>query len=322
MCSFEIFERSSMVECDEIEPRLFLGNLDAAESEETLKCYGITHILTVYMFPITKPENLEIETLFIDLEDSPDCDILSCFERSNSFIKEGQEKGACLVHCYGGVSRSATLVVAYLMKKYNIGVEEALQKVKDKRYCACPNAGFLSQLRLYETMKNTLDEDNIDYKIFSLYHLGRKVSSGNNFSAIQNYLSKFKEKAFNGDKFKCRKCRKCLFLKSNIIPHIQGQDLYWNNFAQQLISEQSQTVCKNSLFIEFLPWMIEAHQSISGKIHCPECDSKIGTFFWKGQLCQCGATISPSFKVNENNLDKEFHSIPSVNHELNVPHVT
>ncbi|XP_035220928.1 dual specificity protein phosphatase MPK-4-like isoform X2 [Stegodyphus dumicola] len=268
MCSFEIFERSSMVECDEIESRLFLGNLDAAESEETLKCFGITHVLTVYMFPITKPENLEIETLFIDLEDSPDCDILSCFERSNAFIKEGQDKGGCLVHCYGGVSRSATLVVAYLMKKYSIGVDEALQKVKNKRYCACPNAGFLSQLRLYENMKNTLDEENIDYKIFSLYHLGRKVSSGGNFSAVlpQNYLSKFRGKMCDGDKYKCRKCRKCLFYQSNIIPHIKGQDLYWNNFAQQLISEQSQVICTNSLFIEFLPWMSEAFKTLSGKI--------------------------------------------------------
>ncbi|XP_035220930.1 dual specificity protein phosphatase MPK-4-like isoform X4 [Stegodyphus dumicola] len=229
MCSFEIFERSSMVECDEIESRLFLGNLDAAESEETLKCFGITHVLTVYMFPITKPENLEIETLFIDLEDSPDCDILSCFERSNAFIKEGQDKGGCLVHC--------------------------------------PNAGFLSQLRLYENMKNTLDEENIDYKIFSLYHLGRKVSSGGNFSAVlpQNYLSKFRGKMCDGDKYKCRKCRKCLFYQSNIIPHIKGQDLYWNNFAQQLISEQSQVICTNSLFIEFLPWMSEAFKTLSGK---------------------------------------------------------
>lgn len=42
--------------------------------------------------------------------------------------------------------------------------------------CFSPNAGFLAQLRLYEAMKNTLNEDNIDYKIFSLYHLGRKVS--------------------------------------------------------------------------------------------------------------------------------------------------
>lgn len=100
MTSFEIFERSSMVECDEIEPKLFLGNLDAAESEETLKCFGITHVLTVYMFPITEPETYKIETLFIDVEDSPDCDILSYFETSNAFIKEGQDKGACLVHWY------------------------------------------------------------------------------------------------------------------------------------------------------------------------------------------------------------------------------
>ncbi|GIY21246.1 dual specificity protein phosphatase MPK-4 [Caerostris extrusa] len=273
------------------------------------------------MFPITKPEDLAIETLFIDLEDSPDCDIMSCFEKSNAFIKEGQEKGGCLVHCYGGVSRSATLVVAYLMKKYNIGVDEALQKVKDKRYCACPNAGFLSQLRLYETMKNTLDENNIDYKIFSLYHLGRQVSSENNFHAIEDYLFKFKEKQFEGDKFKCRQCRKCLFLQSNVIPHIKGQDLYWNNFAQQLISEQSQTICKNSLFIEFLPWMMEAHQSLSGKLFCPGCNSKIGHFCWKGQLCQCGATISPSFKVIESKLDKESHCVTNV-HPLTLQHVT
>lgn len=306
MTSFEIFERSSMVECDEIEPKLFLGNLDAAESEETLKCFGITHVLTVYMFPITKPETYEIETLFIDLEDSPDCDILSCFETSNAFIKDGQDKGACLVHCYGGVSRSATLVVAYLMKKYSIGVEEALQKVKNKRFCACPNAGFLAQLRLYEAMKNTLDEENIDYKIFSLYHLGRKLSSGGNFQAVQNYLMKFKERIYDSDQYKCRQCRKHLFYQSNVIPHIQGQDLYWNNYTQQLIPEQSSLItCNNSLFIEFLPWMSEAHSSLSGKINCPHCSAKIGSFCWKGQLCTCGATISPSFKIIESKLDKE-----------------
>uniref|UniRef100_A0A2L2YM78 Dual specificity protein phosphatase 12 n=1 Tax=Parasteatoda tepidariorum TaxID=114398 RepID=A0A2L2YM78_PARTP len=322
MSSFEIFERSSMVECDEIEPKLYLGNLDAAESGETLKCFGITHVLTIYMFPITVPDGVDIETLFIDIEDSADCDILSSFEKSNAFIKEGQEKGACLVHCYGGVSRSATLVVAYLMKKYQIGVEEALRNVKDKRYCACPNAGFLSQLRLYESMKYTLDEGNIDYKIFCLYHLGRQVSSGNNFNAIQDYLRKFQGKTFDGDKFKCRKCRKCLFTQKNVVPHIQGQDLYWNNFAQQVTSEQSKTLCKNSLFIEFLPWISESHTSLTGNIHCPECSTEIGSFCWKGQLCFCGATISPSFKMNESKLDREFSHVPNVINDLITHHVT
>lgn len=312
-----------MVECDEIEPKLYLGNLDAAESEETLKCFGITHVLTVYMFPITKPETLQIETLFIDLEDSPDCDILSCFDTSNAFIEEGQDKGACLVHCYGGVSRSATLVVAYLMKKYAIGVEEALQKVKNKRFCACPNAGFLSQLRLYAAMKNTLDEDYIDYKIFTLYHLGRQVSTNNNLQAIQNYLKKFKEKVYDGDRYKCRQCRKCLFFHSNVIPHLLGQDLYWNNYALQLIPEQSShSICSQSLSIEFLPWMTEAHTALLGKILCPECSSKIGSFSWKGQLCSCGATISPSFKIIESKMDKESKNPPLVNNELRAAQIT
>ncbi|XP_054716956.1 probable dual specificity protein phosphatase DDB_G0281963 [Uloborus diversus] len=322
MCSFEIFERSSMVECDEIEPKLFLGNLDAAESEETLKRFGITHVLTIYMFPITKPETIEIETLFIDLEDCADCDILSCFETSNAFIKDGQEKGACLVHCYGGVSRSATLVVAYLMKKYSIGVEEALQKVKEKRYCACPNAGFLSQLRLYEAMNCKLDEEHMDYKIFSLYHLGRRISSSDNFDAVQNYLARFKDKINNGDKYKCRQCRKYLFSHNNIISHIKGQDLYWNNYAQQLISEQSPNICKCSLFIEFLPWMTEACSSHSGKILCPECSAKLGTFCWKGQICPCGATISPCFKFVESKIDRELENLPAVINELNVVKIT
>lgn len=309
MCSFEIFERSSMVECDEIEPRLYLGNLDAAENEETLKSYGITHVLTVYMFPITKPTSYDIETLFIDLEDSPECDILSSFERTNAFIKDGQEKGACLVHCYGGVSRSATLVIAYLMKKYSISVDVAMQRVKNKRFCACPNAGFLSQLKLYEAMKNTLDEGNIDYKIFSLYHLGKKLSSGDNFSAVHDYSSKLKGQNFEGEQYKCKQCRKSLFHQSNIIPHLQGQDLYWNNFKQQLIMQLSQNICKHSLFIEFLPWMTEAQNVHSGKISCPECGSKIGSFSWKGQPCSCGATISPSFKIIESKMDKEVKDL-------------
>ncbi|KAG8194697.1 hypothetical protein JTE90_028011 [Oedothorax gibbosus] len=316
------WHKDYMVECDEIEPQLFLGNLEAAENEETLKCYGITHVLTVYKVPITTPKTIQIETLFIELEDSPDCDILSSFERSNAFIKEAQEKGAVLVHCYGGVSRSATLVAAYLMKKYSIGVDEALQRVKDNRNCACPNAGFLSQLRLYETMKYSLDEDNIDYKIFSLYHLGRQVSPGNDFNAIQTYLTRFKENVCDSRKFKCRQCRKCLFTQSNVIPHLKGQDLYWNNFAQLAVSEPPPIVCENSLFIEFLPWMMEAHQSLSGKIYCPECKSKIGSFCWKGQLCQCGATISPSFQVIDSKLDKDFQSSPPSGNECLLHHVT
>ena len=59
-------------------------------------------------------------------------------------VNNAPEKKTMLVHCGAGVSRSATVVIAYLMVKEQIGVEEAMAKVKAKRKCVDPNSGFLA----------------------------------------------------------------------------------------------------------------------------------------------------------------------------------
>ena len=60
-----------------------------------------------------------------------------------------------LVHCAYGISRSSTLVIAYLMKKLRIGYSEAYSFVRRKRPMASPNRGFQEQLRLWaETLKS------------------------------------------------------------------------------------------------------------------------------------------------------------------------
>ncbi len=53
--------------------------------------------------------------------------------------------GKVLVHCREGVSRSATLVVAYLMLKEGMTVQDAIRTVRESREI-CPNEGFLQQL--------------------------------------------------------------------------------------------------------------------------------------------------------------------------------
>ena len=55
-----------------------------------------------------------------------------------------------LVHCHRGVSRSATVVIAYMMKFKNIGMLEAFNFVKIQRPIIDPNFGFLIQLQAFE----------------------------------------------------------------------------------------------------------------------------------------------------------------------------
>jgi predicted protein tyrosine phosphatase len=55
-----------------------------------------------------------------------------------------------LVHCNLGVSRSSTILIAYLISKYNICTFGAYSYIKDKRIQVSPNYNFLRQLKLFE----------------------------------------------------------------------------------------------------------------------------------------------------------------------------
>ncbi|XP_062442201.1 dual specificity protein phosphatase 22-A-like [Rhea pennata] len=58
--------------------------------------------------------------------------------------------GGCLVHCLAGVSRSTTVLVAYLMTVTDLGWETCLAATKAARSYVSPNFGFQRQLRDYE----------------------------------------------------------------------------------------------------------------------------------------------------------------------------
>ena len=66
------------------------------------------------------------------------------------FIEEGKHFGNVLVHCRQGVSRSASFVIGYLIKKNDFSVDEALGFVQGIRPIIQPNDSFVSQLRDYD----------------------------------------------------------------------------------------------------------------------------------------------------------------------------
>ena len=57
----------------------------------------------------------------VAIADMPDADMLSEFENACDFIREGIDAKGVLVHCYHGMSRSATILAAYLMKDRHMG---------------------------------------------------------------------------------------------------------------------------------------------------------------------------------------------------------
>lgn len=92
-------------------------------------------------------DGLGIRYLGVEAHDSPAFDMSIHFQTAADFIHRAlsQPGGKILVHCAVGVSRSATLVLAYLMLYHHLTLVEAIKKVKDHRGII-PNRGFLRQL--------------------------------------------------------------------------------------------------------------------------------------------------------------------------------
>uniref|UniRef100_A0A8D2P9R3 Dual specificity protein phosphatase n=1 Tax=Zosterops lateralis melanops TaxID=1220523 RepID=A0A8D2P9R3_ZOSLA len=126
---------------DEVWPNIFLG-----DAKTILKGLSITHILNAADGPYSINTgasyyaDLQIEYYGVEAFDDPSFDISIFFYDAANFIRK------VLVHCAMGVSRSATLVLAFLMIRENLTLVDALKAVSAHRNI-CPNLGFLRQLR-------------------------------------------------------------------------------------------------------------------------------------------------------------------------------
>ena len=95
-------------------------------------------------------------------------------EISYHFINGAIESNSnVLVHCMGGISRSVSMVVYYLMKKYCINFNEAIKLVKDKRTVANPNRSFKLQLKEYHNKRDKFTEDDAKNSILTTQKISK-----------------------------------------------------------------------------------------------------------------------------------------------------
>ncbi|KAF5291900.1 hypothetical protein FQR65_LT11384 [Abscondita terminalis] len=151
---------SNIHSVNQISNGLFLGDKYAAKDKKFLLQHGFTHVVNaaegldeyqvntnqLYYAP------LKIKYMGIPGHDRPSWNISVYFESVSKFIDSAiRSGGKVLVHCVVGISRSATLVLAYLMIFQNMDAAEALQFVFRRRR-VFPNIGFLHHLAHLNTI--------------------------------------------------------------------------------------------------------------------------------------------------------------------------
>ncbi|XP_065827579.1 dual specificity protein phosphatase 19-like [Oscarella lobularis] len=128
-------------------PRLFIGSQDVAHDLKLMKANGITRVLNVASGVENKfPEDLVYFS--VEILDVPETNLWPYLIQCLDFIDSARTNGfSVLVHCNAGISRSAAVVCAYIMKTEGKGFNEALDLVKAHRPNAKPNDGFVKQLK-------------------------------------------------------------------------------------------------------------------------------------------------------------------------------
>ena len=128
---------------------LFLGSVGAAYTHASLKTRKVTHILSVCeCLPPKFPEEFTYKV--VEIMDEPSARLSAHFKDTGAFIHEAiQNGGVVLVHCFAGVSRSSSVVIAYLMRYHGMSYMQAYSHVKARRPWICPNYGFVNQLKRY-----------------------------------------------------------------------------------------------------------------------------------------------------------------------------
>lgn len=149
----------------QIIPNLWLGDFISAIDTKALKSNGIGAVLSVM-----KGE-MPIHPTFIrhqiEIDDTSDDDILTHLIPAVQFIQSQlDKKRGVLVHCQAGISRSPTVVAAYLMFNSDIDSQTALKQIQEIRLCINPNPGFVSQLDMLHASNFSLSEASKDVRMF------------------------------------------------------------------------------------------------------------------------------------------------------------
>lgn len=289
---------------DQVRPRLFISDAETAEDRNVLLRHNVSHIVNLCGSETPYPEEFTYLT-FGNIMDCPKQDILSHLGRCIAFINRGLDSGTgVLVHCHAGVSRSATVVIAFLMHSESLSVDEALRELRKVRPCVQPNQGFIVQLRRFAELGCNIQRDVKLARRMELLSLSCQMRAG----AIDRSLlvgdPANVDLGLNAQQlpFRCRRCCRKLFFDGHLLEHQPTM----NDGCQHGVGP-FRSRCE--AFVEPLEWMLPlfADGKLSGVLTCPNprCNVEIGRWSAGESTCQaCSACFSPSVVIDKKKVVK------------------
>uniref|UniRef100_A0A3Q2QF05 Dual specificity protein phosphatase n=1 Tax=Fundulus heteroclitus TaxID=8078 RepID=A0A3Q2QF05_FUNHE len=159
--AFLLADRRPTGHVNQVWPNVYIGNQVAARDKGALHSLGITHVVNAAHGPPNPSDapcfhvntgprfyrDMAVDYYGVEADDATDFILSPYFYPTARYIRAALAMGGrVFVHCLMGVSRSATLVLAFLMIAEGLRLQEAVAAVRQHRDI-CPNPGFLMQLR-------------------------------------------------------------------------------------------------------------------------------------------------------------------------------
>ncbi|TQS35983.1 hypothetical protein Golomagni_03580 [Golovinomyces magnicellulatus] len=290
------------------------------ESTALKNRFAVSHIVSVIKYDWKRFRHLQdYKHLSIEVDDVENENLIEYFEKSGAWIEEALRDGnhgkpGVVLYSAMGISRSATIIMAYLLRKTpTYQVTDALSLLRECRAGVQPNDGFMAQLMLYKKMGCPPDiEAHPQYQSW-IYQ--REISIARNLGVAPNRIRFLdeeknlaqKSKTENETELRCRKCRRKLATTPYYVQHVPKSRS--TSLQTRPTDEDSvhRTGC-TSYFIHPLSWMRDTLEKglLSGRLECPNtrCASLVGRYSWQGQRCSCETWICPSFSLQKSRCDE------------------
>ncbi|KAI8934005.1 hypothetical protein NX059_008775 [Plenodomus lindquistii] len=286
---------------------LYIGGMFTLRRREALQQANITHVLSVLRTPLDQDLFRPFKHMVVEVDDVDDENLLEHFPATNRFIQEGLDAGGgVLVHCAMGKSRSATVVIAYLMQKHNIKPSEALSHVRQARSICEPNHGFMTQLELYGDMQTPENiEETPAYQRWVYQReieLSRACGQAPEADKIR-FEDEHVTDQGSGFELRCRKCRRPLATSQYLLPHTSA-----SGHSSESTKTPPVTASRDCAhyFLDPLSWMRpELEQGkLEGRLECPKCHTNVGKYAWQGMQCSCGEWRVPGISLSKGRIDE------------------